>query len=295
MTKDYRSLEEGIISLFEVGQKINWKDQEYLILNSDKPRSQSKGEPKTDVYLKLKNLTSNEEKEFKISCKLEGKNEFQENKIKASRAKQIWGDDWKEIIKKATTSIKDKFEKTQTYFPKGNSRTKETFYTLGWKVEIASKERELSVELDLSEKDIRDKIYKGTTLDDTKKNCYVNGNIIENSGVAEYMLVTKLTKLKQITNPSDVLDLLILIDNYKLDKHFIIFTGNNYRVLKEANDNNRPLGVQVLWTANKHRNCLEKELKFDSPLDEKFSSNQIALRIKEEIEKLGYGFKKNMI
>lgn len=293
--KKYRSLEEGTISLFEIDQKIDWKGQEYLILNSDKPHSKSKGEPKTDVYLKLKNLTSNEEIEFKISCKLEGTNEFQENKIRAPRAEQIWGENWKEIIQKATLSIKERFENTETYFPEGVGQIKETQYTTGWKVEISSKYRYLAVKLELSDTDIRDIIYKGTTLDTSKKDCSVNGEVIKNSGIAEYMLVTTLEKLNNINNPSDILDLLIPIDEYPILPHYIIFTGNNYRVLKNKHDGNRALGVQVIWTANQQENKLEKYLKFDCPLDDNFSSRHIASRTKKEILKLGDEFIKKMI
>ncbi len=293
--KDYKSLEEGTISLFEIDQTISWKGQEYLILNSDKPHSKSKGEPKTDVYLKFKNLATNEEIEFKISCKLEGTNEFQENKIRAPRAKQIWGENWKEIIQNSTLSIKDKFENTETYFPEGAGRVKETQYTTGWKVEIASKNRDLAVKLELSDTDIRDIIYKGTTLDTSKKDCSVNGEVIKNSGIAEYMLVTTLEKLNNINNPSDILDLLIPIDEYPILPHYIIFTGNNYRVLKNKHDGDRALGVQVIWTANQQENKLEKYLKFDCPLDDNFSSRHIASRTKKEILKLGDEFIKKMI
>lgn len=295
MKKNYRKLEDSVISLFPINKKITWKGQQYTVLNSDKPTSTSKGEPKTDVYLKLQDNTTKETIELKISCKLEGSNEFQENKIKASRAKQIWGDNWRDILQNSALSIKEKFENTETYFPRGFGRTKETQYTNGWKVEIASKPRELAVKLELTDKDIRDKIYKGTTLDETKKNCLVNGVVIKNSGVAEYMLVTTLQEINSINKASDILNLLIPIDNYTILPHYIIFTGNNYRVLKNKHDGNRPLGVQVIWTANKDKNILEKCLKFDCPLDDNFSAKQIASRTKQEILKLGKSFTKNMI
>lgn len=295
MKKDYKTLEESIISLFRIGQQITWKDQLFTILNSDKPTTKSKGEPKTDVYLKLEDTTTNKSIEFKISCKLEGSNEFQENKIKASRAKQIWGVNWKEIIQNSALSIREKFENTETYFPIGVGRTKETQYTNGWKVEIASKPRELAVKLELTDTEIRDKIYKGTTLDDAKKNCIVNGEVIKNSGVAEYMLVTTLEKVNNIDTVSDILNLLIPIDEYPISTHYIIFTGNNYRVLKDKHDGNRPLGVQVIWTANQEKNTLENHLKFDCPLDDNFSAKQIASRTKQEISKLGENFTQNMI
>lgn len=292
MKKNYRKLEDKVIDIFKENKKFVWNNIEFQVENVGKPKAQSSGEPKTDVYIRLLNIKNKIEVEYKLSCKLEGTNEFQENKIKKERALQIFGEDWSSIISNAALSIKDKFENTEVYFPLGTGRTKETQYTNGWKVEIASKSRELAVPLNLSDTDIRNKIYRGTTLDKNKRDCYVNEELVVGSGVADYMLVSLPEKIEF---PNDVLDSIINIDEYPIDQHYMIFTGNNLRVLKNKYDGNRPLGVQVIWSADLTNNRLVKKIKFDKPLEEEYSGKKIAEHTNKEIEKLGVNFKSKMI
>lgn len=290
--KTYGKLEHKVISLFSPGTKFNWNNEDYIVVFSDKPQAKG-GEPKTDVYiLASKNTDSEKYIELKISCKLFGTNEFQENKIKADRAKQIWGENWSDILTTAFEEISDKFYNTEVYFPLGSGRTKETQFTNGWKVEIASKSRELSRPLNLTNQEIRDYIYKGTSLDDSKKNALVDGKIITNSGVAEYMLVTTP---ESINSTSDVLENIILIDDYEIVPHYIIFTANNFRVLENKSDGNRPLGAQVLWSADLVDNKMTHSIEFSHPLDPNYSGKAISERTMNEINKLGSAFRKDFI
>ena len=98
--------------------------------------------------------------EIKISCKLPS-NEFQENKINSNRALNIFGKDWKDILKQANLSIKHKIEEQIIINPKGKGRIKEGFLTIGWKLEITTKERTLSAPLPLSTNEIKNSIYRG--------------------------------------------------------------------------------------------------------------------------------------
>lgn len=290
--KTYGKLEHKVISLFSPGTKFNWNNEDYTVVFSDKPQAKG-GEPKTDVYIRAsKNTDSEKYIELKISCKLFGTNEFQENKITADRAKQIWGENWSNILTNAFKEIRDKFYNTEVYFPLGSGRTKETQFTNGWKVEIASKSRKLSCPLNLTDQKIRDYIYKGTSLDDSKKNALVNGKIITNSGVAEYMLVTTP---ESINSTSDVLEKIILIDDYEIVPHYIVFTANNFRVLKNKSDGNRPLGVQVLWSADLVNNKMTHDIVFSHPLDPVYSGKAISELTMKEINKLGSDFKKDFI
>lgn len=282
--KDYRKLEDRVINLFKKGTTFTWDGVQYKVLKSDKPQSQSKGEPKTDVFVEFENNNTNEVKQLKISCKLEGTNEFQENKIKAERAEQIFGKDWANVIIDASLSIKEKFEHTQVYFPKGVGRTKETQYTNGWKVEIASKQRELSVPLPLSDDEIRNYIYKGTTLDDKKKDSKVKGVIVKDSGIAEYMLVSAIEELNSIDS---VLQKIIPIDDYPIQQHYIIFTGNNFRVLEKKWDGNRALGVQVKWVADLDEGKMVSEIIYDHPLDPAYSAPEMSMKTLAELNKFG--------
>lgn len=287
MKKDYRNLEDVVINLFKIGSTFTWNGNQYKVLKSDKPKSQSKGEPKTDVFVEFKNYNTNEITQLKISCKLEGSNEFQENKIKAERAKQIFGEHWKRIIMDASLSIKEKFENTEVYFPDGIGRTKETQFTNGWKVEIASKPRALSVPLQLSDDEIRNYIYKGTTLDDKKRDSKVNGVIVKDSGVAEYMLVSTI---EELTSIDFVLQKIIPIDEYPIQKHYIIFTGNNFRVKKRKWDGNRALGVQVEWIADLSEKKMVSRIIYDHPLDPRYSASEMCKKTLNELQKFGDQF-----
>lgn len=290
--KKYGKLEHKVISLFSAGTVFEWNDEEYTVKFSDKPRAKG-GEPKTDVYiLASKNSNPQQTIEFKISCKLSGTNEFQENKIKAERAKQIWGENWSKILTTTFEEISDKFYNTEVYMPLGSGRTKETQFTNGWKVEIASKPRELSRPLNLTDQEIRDYIYKGVSLDDNKKNALVDGKVIKGSGVAEYMLITTP---ESINSTSDVLRNIILIDDYNIIPHYIIFTANNLRVLANKSDGNRPLGVQVLWSADTLNNKMTYSIDFSHPLDPNYSGKPISERTMNEINKLDESFKKDFI
>lgn len=282
--KNYRKLEDKVINLFKIGATFTWNGVQYQVLKSDKPQSQSKGEPKTDVFVEFKNIDTNETEQLKISCKLEGINEFQENKIKAERAEQIFGKDWADVITAASLSIKEKFESTQVYFPDGTRGTKETQFTNGWKVEIASKDRELSVPLPLNDDEIRNYIYKGTTLDAKKRDSKVNGVIVKDSGIAEYMLVSTIEKLNSIDT---VLQNIIHIDKYPIQQHYIIFTGNNLRVLQEKWDGPRALGVQVKWVADLDKGEMVSEFIYDHPLDPAYSAPEMSRKTLTELNKLG--------
>ena len=136
-------MEQYVINIFNSSSKFLYNDTTYFVLQCDKPRPQKSGECKTDVYVELKNLDTNEISEIKISCKLPS-NEFQENKINSNRALNIFGKDWKDILKQANLSIKHKIEEQIVINPKGKGRIKEGFLTIGWKLEITTKERTLS-------------------------------------------------------------------------------------------------------------------------------------------------------
>lgn len=290
--KRYGKLEKKVLDLFPIDKHFFYTGQEYIVRISGKPRS-SKGEPKTDVYISAENVNDgNKCIVFKISCKLEKANEFQENKIQAARAEEIWGDNWERVINEAAWSLQDDFLKTQVFFPKGTPRTKETMLTNGWKVEITNKYRALSSPLDFSEQEVRDIIYKGVTLDTSKKNCIVNGQCIENSGVAEFILVSTPEKLN---SELDVLNNIQCIDNYPIIQHYIVFTGNNLRVLKNKYDGTRQLGVQIFWNVDAMTKELTYNLNFNNPLDPNYSSKQISNRTQRELKKLDVSILNNFI
>ncbi|WLR60172.1 DNA cytosine methyltransferase [Guptibacillus hwajinpoensis] len=246
-------LENRIIAVFKEKDKFEWNKKIYDLKIVGKPRPQSiGGECKTDVYIRGSN--DFDIIEFKISVKTKKTNEFQENKINQERAENIFGTNYNEKIIKLAKSLHNKFMKTPLIFakkPKGNAT--ENSITLGWKPEISTKERNLSIRLDFSEKEIREKIYKGINIEERKKHSIVNGQIIKNSGIAEYIIFSELEDINCI---EDVLSNMELIDNMDIKPIYLIFTANNYRSEKEVDpkepesnstDGKRPICVWVDW------------------------------------------------
>lgn len=280
--KKYSKLEQHVINIFNSSSKFLYNNSTYVVLQCDKPRPQKSGECKTDVYVKLKNLDTNEISEIKISCKLPS-NEFQENKINSNRALNIFGEDWEEILKQANLSIKHKIEEQNVINPKGKGRIKEGFLTIGWKLEITTKERTLSARLPLSNNEIKNSIYRGINQTEDKRNSIINNSIIENSGIASHMLISEIHELHTI---DDVLDKIISIDNYDINPHYLVYTGFSHRIKNNKNDGNRPLAVQVKYIANIEDDCLNYCFIFDYPLDTKHSGKNYVELAKKEIEKL---------
>lgn len=199
--------------------------------------------------------------ELKISAKLKSSNEFQENKVNATRAEAYLGENWSEIISKATLSIKDLFEKRPLIYVSKHHPTAENSITLGWKFEIASKPRALSVKAPLSKEEVLKYVYKGTNQSETKRNSFVNKKMVIDSGIADYILVSEIEELKTI---KDVINSLILIDEYEPPETHFIFTANNYRTKENKADGPRPLAVYIKWTCDNDK--LQSEICYDAPL-----------------------------
>ena len=214
--KMYGKLEEHIIDLFQKERLFAYHGKMYDLMNVGKPRPQGSGECKTDVFVRAKEQVSGEIEDIKISVKTEGDQEFQENKVSKDRAEAFFGKTWEVIVSNATESLKSSFENRVLLFASGHHPTKPNSVTVGWKLEIASKPRALSVKAPLTDREIRDYVYKGTNQIEEKKNAVVNGIIIENSGIADYLLVTTIEKTK---NVADIISQMESIDTKKLMIH----------------------------------------------------------------------------
>ncbi|GMG64760.1 hypothetical protein TEHAL1_22350 [Tetragenococcus halophilus] len=270
MSKNYARLENKVLSLFIENEVIKYKDKEFLILSSGKPRARKGGEPKTDCYIKLQNTYSKEILEYKISCKLKSSNEFQENKVKAERAKEILGPNWEDIISSNSQKIDHIFKSLSLNNPNGLKRNKNGHIVLGWKLEIATKPRTLSSKLNLSEEKIKDYIYKGINQEEEKRDSFINKIKIKNSGIANYILITEIN---DINKAEDVLDKAILINEYEIKPHYLIFTANTYNIQKNKTDGNRPLAVRIEWELTDSK--LYPNIKYNSPLTEPSKSKNM--------------------
>lgn len=273
---DFGNAERRILSYFEIGQELWWGDRSYTVVMAGKPTSSS-GEPKTDIYV----LTQNDDgkKEFKISYKKENA-DFLENKIKSERAEQIFGCKWREIIESSTRAIEEKFKKRNLIYTSKMGRTEKGAITLGWKFELLNKAGgELSGKMQLTRQQVYD-VYSGINLSEDKKNSSVNGVIIENSGVADYFLMTD-----KVSSAQEIIEKIVPIDEYINEKPELYFACKalNYRTFSQKYDGDRPLSVQVDWHIDDGR--LTADLVFDRPL--MMNGNAMAERLLNCMRELG--------
>lgn len=265
---DFGDAERRILAFMTEGTKFVFREKEYKVVLSGKPTCH-KGEPKTDIYILAKSET--DKVEIKISYKKENA-DFIENKMSAERAEQLFGTEWKEIIEQSTTAISDKFEERMLIYKNKFKRTEKGAITLGWKFELLNKNSgELSGKMLLTEEQVID-VYAGSNLSNDKKNAKVCGQVIENSGVANYILMDE-----DVHSAQNVIDKMIPIKEYVKIHPDIYFACKalNYRTFAEKWDGDRPFSVQVFWDAKENK--LVPKLVYDKPLMVK--GNEVAGRL----------------
>lgn len=276
--KNFSETEKFYLNLFSPNTKFKFQGMDYKVKVADKPKC-STGEPKTDIYVLAYNIKTDKTIELKISVKKTNA-DFLENKISAERAEQIFGSYWKNIITNATHSIKDKFLKKTIIYKNNEGRTKAGCITLGWKFELVNKlSGELSGKLHLTYQQLID-VYSGTNLSLDKKNAYINKNVIENSGVANYILIAN----ENIQTIDDLISSLIPINDYCKNHKDIYFACKalNYRTFENKFDGNRPLAVYLNWFNDNGK--LSYEFKFNDPLITK--GNSVAKNLVQALNEL---------
>lgn len=273
---DFSSAERQILQYFICGTEILYNGRKVKVQEAGKPVC-AQGEPKTDIYVLVSDESGNLE-EIKISYKKENA-DFLENKINAERAQQLFGLNWREIIEQSTIGIQESFERRIRIYKKGLARIEKGAITLGWKFELMNKPSgDLSGNMRLTQEQVYD-VYAGTNLSDDKCNAVVNGRKVLNSGIADYILVSDC-----VNSAQDVIDQMIPIGEYIKNYPNIYFACKalNYRSFEEKWDGNRPLSVQVDWSAEDGK--LVPELVFDRPLQVK--GNEMAERLIMYMNKL---------
>lgn len=259
--KNYGLLEDHIISTFKKDRFFTYYGRICEVLEAGKPRPQSAGgECKTDVFVRAKTQDTGKEFDLKISVKNMNK-EFMGNKLKKEDVEAYLGADWEKILIQATTSIKDSFENRALMYASGHHPVKPNSVTVGWKLEIADRPRALSVPIPLNNRQIRDYVYKGTNLTWDKKDSIVNGRVIPNSGVADYLIITSIEDIK---TSNDVIEQMESIDDADIGDTYFIFTANNYRTDVQSADGPRSLAVRIEWEV--HNGRMIPIFHYDKPL-----------------------------
>lgn len=254
--KDFGDAEKKILQYFSRGTSVVFNGQTFTVELSGKATCQN-GEPKTDIYVLLEQGDMSEE--IKISYK-KANADFLENKISAERAEQLFGENWKTVVEQSTGQITSQFFARHLIYKTKHKRTEKGAITLGWKFELMNKTSgELSGKIPLTPAQLVD-VYAGTNLSDDKKHATVNGEVIENSGVATHILMGD-----NVDSAQCVIDNMVSIENYAFENPDIYFACKalNYRTFKQKFDGNRPLAVQVNWQIIDNK--LTPTLIFDNP------------------------------
>jgi hypothetical protein len=268
---NHGNTERNILELFTNVKQFYFENRNYEILKIGKPRP-SKGECKTDIYILAVDTITNDKREIKISIK-QSNADFLENKISLNRAKEIFGDNVTEVLMNSIKSVKDSFLEDYLIYFYGHKRTKGKCIKIGWKFELLNKhggERSGLIQL---KEDQKTDVYSGSNLSLEKRDAKVFGEIIQESGVANYIL--------EVSNYGEDLDYylnkLIPINEFIKDQNiYFACKAINYRCEDDKWDGNRPLSVYLNWFIDKGK--LKAEFIFDKPLE--INANEIGLKIK---------------
>ena len=269
--------ERTIAYLLRRGNAFVFQGANFTIINSGKPTC-VRGEPKTDIYVAAESEDGTLI-EIKITYKKENA-DFIENKTNAVRAKALFGDDWENIIMQATESIRDVFENKKLIYKSAAARTERGAITLGWKYELLNKTGGgLSGLVELTREQIID-VYAGTHISKDKRDARVNGEIIENCGIANCILMND-----GVATTQEIIDNLYTIDDY-VDMYPTVYfacKALNYRTFRNKYDGNRPLSVYVDWYVENGQLC--HNLVFDSPLS--MGGDEVADNLIAALNELG--------
>lgn len=273
---DFINTEHCVEKLFPVGTTFSFEGKKYQVALCGKPRP-AHGECKTDVY--IKGIASDgEAREIKISVKQKNA-DFLENKMSFDRACEIFGKDASGIIKQCLLSIQDSFVADNLVYFEKKGKTGAHTMKLGWKFELLNKlSGEKSGALKLTEEQKYD-IFAGINLSENKKNSSVNGQIIKNSGVANYILNIDDENLTQDT----CLKMLQPIEEYaKFQTIYFACKALNYRFDRNKWDGPRPLSVYVDWFVDNGK--LDAHLAFDNPLEH--NGNEVGEKLRNILNEL---------
>ena len=261
MSKNFGENERRIRALFIKDAEFEYDGNTYKVIeNADKPTCVS-GEPKTDIFIQTKNLDTGEPYDFKVSYKQDNA-DFIENKTTAERAELLFGSEWKQIIEKATTELKDEFENKKLIFKDRQHPTQAGSVTLGWKFELLRvKSGNLSNEMQLTYNQKFD-VYAGTNLSSDKKNASVNGQTVNGSGVAEYLFEEVDTASYVQEAVAQFKTIPQYLDDYP--KIYFACKALNYRTFEQKYDGDRPLSVYVDWHITNGK--LDCTIEHDKPL-----------------------------
>ncbi|HME56244.1 MAG TPA: hypothetical protein VKM55_28850 [Candidatus Lokiarchaeia archaeon] len=252
--------ETKIIDLFKTvqikGEKVHFKGDEWRILLVDKPRvNKGRGEPKTDVFIRLANENNNNF-DIKLSLKdikKEDSDLFVENKITPARLNEIFQQERIDALKPLLLmKFREHLSELKPIDMATIKHKLNIVLPLGWRCDILINDnRALGVQIQLTEEEAVE-IYSGEKRPSKYRDAVVNGHVIPSSGVANYILKIQAAK---IGHAQSVLDNMQEISRFIQEKDHrnaeIAPACLNFRIQDDPKrykwDGPRPLIVAVDW------------------------------------------------
>lgn len=264
--------EKQLMSYFNNCNVLDWNNRTYNEILAFKPCTPGRGgECRTDIYVSLRYM-GEELDSIKISVK-KLNYEFLVNKLRAEDAESILGSEWSSIVSTATESIQTLFEAENTIQPTPVRNPTNIRFQLGWKLEIANRERALSHILELTPTDVINKVYRGTTQLQCRRHAKIGNSIIQNSGVADYLLVGDVDEFPNAQSAINALT--NLSTDFTPPVVYMIFTGHSYNLKDDKVDGNRSLAVAIEWSADSGN--LVQNFIYQTPLEQTGESNMMPL------------------
>ena len=214
---------------------FEWNNEKYIVEFCDKPTT-DRGEPKTDTFVRAINEKTNEQVDIKISSKKTTFGYLQNHPMKA-KLYEFYGPECKEILIKMQKQI---FGNNPDLNP--INFESEPGFTLGWRNEyLQETTRTLGMRLT---QDVANKVWWGEGSPKEYLDATVNGNVIENSGMPDWILVkdgddintTKdifpnLKDIREFAKTHNLVDSTWQAHNYKMHRKKICECGTKYRFL----------------------------------------------------------------
>ena len=231
--------EQGVRDVIKKDGKFIWNGEEYKVIFCDKPTlGGGLGEPKTDTFVRAVNEKTNEEKDFKISTK---KTNFAylQNHPKKRKLFELFEPGCREFMTGMQKKVFKKFPGISPVIFEGEE--KEKGITLGWRNEyLQESTRPLGIRL---AQDVANKVWWGEGSPKEYLDAKVNGKIIPNSGMPDWILVkdakdiktandvfSDLKDIKEFAKTHKLVDSTYQAHNYRMHRKKTCTCGEIYRV-----------------------------------------------------------------
>ena len=231
--------EQKVRDIINKDGKFSWHGEEYKVIFCDKPTlGRDLGEPKTDTFVRSVNKKTNRQEDFKISTKKTNFGYLQ-NHPKKKTLFEFYGLQCKEIMISNAEGLAEKFREHDPiiFEEMGNV---EKGITLGWRNEyLQESTRPLGIRL---AQDVANKVWWGDGSPKEYLDAKVNGKIIPNSGMPDWILVkdakdiktssdifSNLKDIREFAKTHNDIDSTYQAHNYKMHRKKTCECGKKYR------------------------------------------------------------------